>query len=125
MVKNLTSRPLTKVQVSLLAQGSKLFSIATILSKRRVCCCHRGSLSQTPPPPMAEELVVEIKSFKHMLPKPNITKDEAKALKHPRQDKDRIILTADKGVALVVLDRRDYVNKAMYLLANRDTFIHK
>ena len=36
--------------------------------------------------------------------KPNLTKEEVKALKQPKSDKDHIILTANKGVALVVMD---------------------
>ena len=45
-----------------------------------------------------------------MSPKPKINKEESKTLNKLRQDKDRVILTADKGVALVVLDRQDYIN---------------
>ena len=33
-----------------------------------------------------------------------------------KRDKDRIILTADKGVAMVVLDRKEYIEKAENLL---------
>ena len=32
-------------------------------------------------------------------------------------DKDRLVLTADKGVAMVVMDRQDYINKSNNLLA--------
>ena len=32
--------------------------------------------------------------------KPNITTEEARAFKELRQDKDRVILTAEKGVAM-------------------------
>ena len=34
-----------------------------------------------------------------------------------KRDKYRIILTADKGVALVVMDRQDYINKSNNLVA--------
>ena len=49
-------------------------------------------------------------------PKHNLNKEERIALNQLREDKDRIILTADKGVAMVVLDREDYNNKARDLL---------
>ena len=49
-------------------------------------------------------------------PKPNLNKEERIALNQLRKDKDRIILTADKEVAMVVLDREDYNNKARDLL---------
>ena len=55
-------------------------------------------------------------------PKPNLSKEESKALVKLRRDKDRIILTTDKRVAMVVLDKREYIDKANNLLvqpANR------
>ena len=39
-------------------------------------------------------------------PKPNLNKEETKALVELKRDKDRIILAADKGVAMVVLDKK-------------------
>ena len=53
---------------------------------------------------------------KGKIPKPNLDKDKRTALHQLRKDKDRIILTADKGVAMVVLDKEDYINKAKELL---------
>ena len=32
------------------------------------------------------------------------------------------MLSVDKGVVMVVLDRQDYISKAMNLLADRDTY---
>ena len=40
-----------------------------------------------------------------------------KALAELRKDSNRTILTADKGVATVVVDRKDYIDKANNLLA--------
>ena len=51
--------------------------------------------------------------LKHVSPKPNITKEEAGTLKELKQD--RVRLTADKWVALVVLDIQEYIRKAMDL----------
>ena len=34
-----------------------------------------------------------------------------------RKDSNRIMLTADKGVAMVVMDRKDYIEKETNLLA--------
>ena len=50
------------------------------------------------------------------LPKPNLTKEEHKALKELREDKERMVLTADKGVAMVVMDRKEYMDKVGGLL---------
>ena len=51
----------------------------------------------------------------------NITREEIKAL-HELKDKDRIILTTDKGVALVVMNKADYISKSEELL---NTFTYK
>ena len=48
--------------------------------------------------------------------KPNLNKEERIALNQLRKDRDRVILTVDKGVVMVVLDMEDYINKAMDLL---------
>ena len=50
-------------------------------------------------------------------PKLNITKEEHNALKELRQDKERMVLTADMGVAMVVMDRNEYMEKVEGLLA--------
>ena len=49
------------------------------------------------------------------IPKPNLTKQERKGLAQ-LEDKDRLILTVDKGVAMVVMDREDSINKSKELL---------
>ena len=66
----------------------------------------------------AAELRGEINAVlrKGKAPKPTLNKEERIALNQLRKDKDKIILTADKGVAMVVLDREDYNNKARDLL---------
>ena len=43
------------------------------------------------------------------------------ALRELKRDRDHIVLTADKGVAMVIMDRQDYINKANQLL-NQDTY---
>ena len=53
----------------------------------------------------------------------NITKEEREAIKTLREDASHVVLTADKGVALVVMDKSQYVNKCMALLD--DTKVYK
>ena len=71
----------------------------------------------------AEELRGEIKSILKNInpPKPNITNEEAKTIRELKNDNTRIILTADKGVSMVVLDREGYIKKAEELL-NQSTY---
>ena len=45
------------------------------------------------------------------LPRTNTKKEEMKAMKELREADTRMILTADKGVALVVRDKEDYIKK--------------
>ena len=49
-------------------------------------------------------------------PKPNLKKEEIIALKQLKSDKSRMVPTADKGVALVVIDTVDYIKKAKEIL---------
>ena len=41
------------------------------------------------------------------VPKANITKQERIGLSQLKKDKDRVILTADKGVDMLVMDREE------------------
>ena len=71
-----------------------------------------------------EELRADIyRTLRHSYPpKPNLSKEELKALKQLKTDKECIVLTADKGVALVVMDSQDYIKKAKVLLKDINTY---
>ena len=71
----------------------------------------------------AEELRVDINRVLRSShpPKPNLTKAQNAALRELKRDRDLIVLTADKGVAMVVMDKQDYINKANQLL-NQNTY---
>ena len=64
----------------------------------------------------AEELRADINRVLRSAhsPKPNL---ELKALTELKKDSKRIVLTADKGMAMVVMDRKDYIDKATILLS--------
>ena len=49
--------------------------------------------------------------------KPNLNKAEAQPLRELKKDMDRLVLTADKGVAMVIMDRQDYISKSNKLLS--------
>ena len=55
-------------------------------------------------------------------PRPTISIQVAKAIKELRTDQSRIILTADKVIAVVIMDRQDYNTKALELLDDKDTY---
>ena len=54
-------------------------------------------------------------------PKPNLTKAQNIAIRELKRDRDHKVLTADKGVAMVVMDKQDYINKSNQLL-NQNTY---
>ena len=70
-----------------------------------------------------EELRGEVKAILRKIqpPKSNISLEEQKAVSELRSDNTRVILTADKGVSLVVMNKEEYVKKAEELLLT-DTY---
>ena len=54
----------------------------------------------------------------------HITKSEHLALEKLRKDKDHIIVTADKGVALVVMVKKEYITKCEALLQDNSVYQH-
>ena len=74
-------------------------------------------------PKLKEEDAVELRAKvnsllrKVQVPKPNLTKQERLGLAQLKRDKDRVILTADKGVAMVVMNWEEYVTKVQELLS--------
>ena len=67
----------------------------------------------------ASELRADINTLlrKRKAPKSNLNKAERIGLTQFKKDQVRVILTADKRVVLVVLDKEDYVNNAQELLS--------
>ena len=122
-VINLSSIPLTKEQENLLSHGPN-FAISPkkpplgdyILNIEKAC----QSLDTN----MAEELRSEAYRVlrKPHHPKPNLNKDEFIALKQLKSDNNCMVLTADKGVALVVIDTVDYIKKAKEILEDTKTY---
>ena len=112
-VINLSSKPLTKAQRSVLAKGPNFTvspkhppNLEYITAIEAACT----KLSQQD----AEELRADINwvlrdSHSH---KSNLTKAQSIALRELKKDRDCIALAADKGVAMVIMDRQDYINKA-------------
>ena len=119
-VRNLSSTPLSEDQERLLAWVPK-FSIKPrqppvseyVVAVEQACSrLEKGE---------ADEIRVEVKKALKRAqcnprPSSNISKKELKALKELKEDKKRVILTADKGVSLVIMDRTEYNKKAEELL---------
>ena len=54
----------------------------------------------------------------------NITNGEHLALENLRKDKDHIIVSADKGVVLVVIDKKEYITKCEACLQDTSVYQH-
>ena len=54
--------------------------------------------------------------------KSNITKEERVALYNLKKDNYYMILTADKGVSLVIMDKDMYIEKCMILLSDQNVY---
>ena len=53
---------------------------------------------------------------------PNISKMEREAIKTLKEDNTRVVLTVDKGVAMVVMDKSSYIDKCMALLQDTNVY---
>ena len=116
-VINLSKTELTEAQKSVLSKGPN-FAISPdnvpnldYITAIEIMC---SKLKEKD----AAELRGEINAVlrKGKASKPKLNKEERIALNQLRKDKDILILTVVKGVAMVVLDREDYNNKARDLL---------
>ena len=54
-------------------------------------------------------------------PRPKISKSEKEALDRLRKDKSRVILMADKGVSMVVMDRMTIIPRLKSCYTNQPT----
>ena len=117
-VRNLSKTPLTKAQEKVLVRGPNFTIVPKeppvieyVVAIEKAC----QQLKQGE----AEELQGEIKSIIKKIhpPRPNISKEEHQAIQQLRRDNNRMVLTADKGVCLVVMDKEDYIEKSEELLS--------
>ena len=117
-VINLSKTELTPAQKALLAKGPNF-----AISPNNIPNMDNITAIELMCPKLKEEDASDLRANINALlrkgkaPKPNLNKQERIALTQLMKDKDRVILTADKGVAFVVLDKEDYINKAWGLLS--------
>ena len=52
----------------------------------------------------------------------NLNPTQCRPLTQLKQDTSRVVLTADKGVAMVIMDQEDYTNKVNTLLQDTSTY---
>ena len=122
-VINLSSSPLTQAQASLLAHGPG-YAVTPkhplygdyLVAIEKAC----STLDQN----RAEELRAEIREAlrKTHSTRSNINREEIQALAELKRDSSKVIIPADKGVALVLMDKPDYITKTQDLLYDKKTY---
>ena len=129
-VINLSSKPLSDGEQSILQKGPK-FAVSSskvpiteyIAVTKRIC----DELGENTTGKDCTEIYQKTKEvLQHFKDKKgptcNITKQEKEAIKTLREDSSQVVLTADKGVALVVMDKSQYIEKCMALLNDTKTY---
>ena len=116
-VINLSNKPLTQAQRSVLAKGPNFVvtprhppNLEYIMAIESVCT----KLGQQDAEEHRAEIKRVLRSSHH--PKFNLTKAQSQAIRELKGDRGPIVLTADKGVAIVIMDRQDHINKSNNLL---------
>ena len=119
---NLSNTPLTDEQERLLAHGPKFVIKPRETPVKEYIVAVEQACTKTEQGKQ-EEFRVEVKRLlkqdQNKRRQANISKEELKALKELKLDNNRLILTADKGVALVVIDKDEYIKKAEDLLKEK------
>ena len=106
----LSKTPLTKVQEQVLAHGPDFTIVPKVPPVLEYIVAIEKACQQLKQGE-AEEWRGEIKSIikKISPPKPDISKEEHQAIQQLKKDNTRMILTANKGVYIVVMDKEDYI----------------
>ena len=111
-VRNLSKRPLSPEETSVLALGLNFSVTPRSLPVVDVITVLEDTATQLPQKE-AEEFRVQTKRCieKSKVPKSNLNRDMRSALKNLRQDDSIVILPADKGNVTVVMNKDDYKEK--------------
>ena len=121
-VINLSTTPLTSAQEALLARGPNFTIVPKYPPRNLVLVIEEAGTRLSPRE--AEECRAESSQLlrKICTPlQPNLTLEEQRAIQELKEDHSWVVLTVDKGVAMVVMDREDYTDKALSLLAGTNT----
>ena len=129
-VINLSKKELTPEEKSLLQKGPKFavtpatIPIKEYISMTTVAALQAGELNGVDCSGLYHDVNRILNPFTNKPIHTKITKAEHLALENHRKDKDHIIVTADKGVALVVMDKREHITKCEALLQDNSVYQH-
>ena len=116
-LETVSKTPLTKAQEQVLARRPNFAIVPKVPPVLEYIAAIEKACQQLKQGEV-EELRGEITSIikKITPPRPNISKEEHQAIQQLKKDNTRMILTADKGACLVVMDKKDYIEKSEELL---------
>ena len=129
-VIKLSKKELTPEEKSLLQKGPKFvvtpstIPIKEYISTTTVAALQAGELDGVDCSGLYPDVNRILNIFTNKPIHTNTTKSEHLALENLRKDKDCIIITADKGVALVVMDKTEYITKCEALLQDNSVYQH-
>ena len=129
-VINLSKKELTLEEKALLQKGPKFavtpatIPIKEYISTTTVAALQAGEPNGVDCSGLYHDVNRILNTFTNKPIHTNITKSEHLALENLRKDKDRIIVTADKGVALVVMHKTEYITKCEALLQDNSVYQH-
>ncbi len=122
-MKNLSNRTLTATEVKLLRKGGgyavtpkDLPHVEYITAVESAC----RNLAKGEALCLRADIIEQLQQAK--VPKSNLTADEWKTLKELRDDENIMVLPADKGKCLVIMDREEYINKMEEKLKDETTY---
>ncbi|XP_072041394.1 uncharacterized protein [Amphiura filiformis] len=124
-VKNLSDRQLSNHEVSVLAKGLNYAVVPEKVPAAEIVTVAESAVS------LAHLKPSDADSLRHKicqtlcntkLPQSNITKDERKALSDLTKDDNIVVVPADKGKCVVVLNESDYDDKCNDLLKDKKTY---
>ena len=129
-VINLSKKELTPEEMSLLQKGPKFavtpatIPIKEYISITTVATLKAGELNSIDCSDLYHDVNRIIDTYNNKPIHTNITKVEHFTLENLRKDEECIIVTADKGVALVVMDKTEYITKYEALLQDHSVYPH-
>ena len=124
-VINLSKTPLSKEQLSLLQKGPN-FAIIPKYPPIKAYITAIEQASSKLPTQEADELRSDVnrilKQLQQHTKQCNLNPSQCRGLTELKKDNTRVVLIADKGVAMVIMDQQNYTNKTQALLQDTNTY---
>ncbi|XP_037518345.1 uncharacterized protein LOC119395131 [Rhipicephalus sanguineus] len=122
-IRNLSSHKLDPSEIRLLSRGLN-FNVGYRPSLERMTCAVEQAVRLVDPPlrDAARSRAIGVLSKLSSSKTDMLLVAEKTSLRRLQQNKDIVILPADKGYATVILDRSDYVSKMTSLLEDEATY---